>query len=199
MTSFRLGGVLLAAVTLFSTVSAGTATADHRPSSRLSLTVEGPRGASTTVRLECRPAGGSHPTPRSACREIARAGGDFESLPGSPEMIACTMEYRPVTASARAGTASGFAGSASTPTRARCSPRPAWSSTSRSTRRGHAQWEVIEPFMPRVPGTFSAVQAYCQAEGIEHRFRCGIAWRDPAAAVDPRGCGESQKPPTRVS
>ena len=101
MTSFRLGGVLLAAVTLFSTVSAGTATADHRPSSRLSLTVEGPRGASTTVRLECRPAGGSHPTPRSACREIARAGGDFESLPGSPEMIACTMEYRPVTASAR--------------------------------------------------------------------------------------------------
>jgi hypothetical protein len=101
MTSFRLGGVLLAALTLLSTVLAGTATAEHRPSSRLSLTVEGPRGASAIVRLECRPAGGTHPTPRPACREIDRAAGDFDKLPGSPEMTACTMEYRPVTASAR--------------------------------------------------------------------------------------------------
>lgn len=106
MTSYRLGGALLAAAILLSTVLAGTATAsnttkpaDH-PGSTLTLAVDGPHGTYTTVRLRCHPAGGSHPSPRQACRELGFADGDFDSLPGSPENIACTMEYRPVMATA---------------------------------------------------------------------------------------------------
>ncbi|HEV7649118.1 MAG TPA: SSI family serine proteinase inhibitor [Actinophytocola sp.] len=100
MTSYRLGGVLLAAATLLSTVLAGSASAD-RPWSMLTLTVAAPHGAGSTVHLQCHPAGGSHPNPESACRAVGTAHGDFDDLPGSPQFVACTMEYRPVTASAR--------------------------------------------------------------------------------------------------
>jgi hypothetical protein len=103
MTSSRLGGALLAAVTLLSTVLAGTASAtspDH-PSSKLTLTVKSPQGASTTVQLRCHPTGGSHPSPDRACRAVASADGDFDALPGTPQLLACTMEYRPVVAVAR--------------------------------------------------------------------------------------------------
>jgi hypothetical protein len=108
MTSYRLGGALLAAAILLTTVLAGTATAsnttndtaDHRRST-LTLAVDGPHGTYTTVRLRCHPAGGSHPKPWRACGELAIAGGDFDNLPGDPAMIACTMEYRPVMATAR--------------------------------------------------------------------------------------------------
>jgi hypothetical protein len=107
MTSYRLGGALLAASILLTTVLAGTATAgtttndtaDHKRST-LTLAVDGPRGL-YTVRLKCHPSGGSHPNPSEACREVAIAGGDFDNLPGDPAMTACTMEYRPVMATAR--------------------------------------------------------------------------------------------------
>jgi hypothetical protein len=95
MRKTQLGGVLLAAATLLSTILAGSASAD-RPWSRLTLTA-----GATTVWLECHPAGGSHPDPKSACRAIRAAHGDFDSLPDSPTFVACTMEYRPVIASVR--------------------------------------------------------------------------------------------------
>ena len=100
MTPYRLGGVLLAAATLLATVLAGSASADH-PWSALTLTVSPTHGAASTVYLRCRPAGGSHPNPEAACRAVADAHGDFDNLPHSPQFVACTMEYRPVIASAR--------------------------------------------------------------------------------------------------
>ncbi|MGH3759116.1 SSI family serine proteinase inhibitor [Actinophytocola sp.] len=117
MTSYRLGGALLAAATLLSTILTGTATgtpthapthtptgaatADQHPESRLYLTVRASAGASSTVRLDCRPAGGSHPEPLRACVAVAAADGDFDHLPGPPDVLACTLEYRPVVAVAR--------------------------------------------------------------------------------------------------
>jgi hypothetical protein len=104
MTSIRsrllLGGAL-AAVTLLSTVLVpGTASAVHHPGASLVLTLRSSEGAHM-VRLQCRPAGGSHPSARPACDELTLAAGDFDALPGSPEIMACTMEYRPIVASAR--------------------------------------------------------------------------------------------------
>lgn len=119
MRSTRIGGLLVAAATLLSVVLPGSASAestdaerstatsttaansDHRAWSRLTLTVKAARGAKTTVRLDCQPSGGSHPEPKRACLEVTAARGEFDHLPGSPEMIACTMEYRPVVAVVR--------------------------------------------------------------------------------------------------
>jgi hypothetical protein len=107
MTSFRLGAALVAAATLLTTVFTGTASAtdstanNHRVFATLTLTIEVPQGDFTTVRLRCHPTGGTHPSPWRACRELTMADGDFDNLPGSPELIACTMEYRPVIAYAR--------------------------------------------------------------------------------------------------
>jgi hypothetical protein len=108
MKSLRLSGLLLAAATLLTTVlvtpadatTPGAATAD-RPVSRLTLTVKAPNGTKTTVHLDCQPAGGSHPKPERACLEVTDARGNLNHLSGSPDMIACTMEYRPVVAVAR--------------------------------------------------------------------------------------------------
>lgn len=102
MTSFRLGGTVLSvAALLFSAALTGTASAEHTPRSTLILEVASTDGASSTVRLECGPAGGSHPSPKPACEEVSEAGGDFDRLPGTPQVTACTMEYRPVVASVR--------------------------------------------------------------------------------------------------
>jgi hypothetical protein len=100
MTSFRLAGAVLAAAALLSTVLAGSAAADH-PSTNLTLTVKAPLGVGTTVHLRCQPAGGSHPRPEFACEAVKQAHGDFDKLPGAQQFVACTMEYRPVVASAR--------------------------------------------------------------------------------------------------
>lgn len=83
---------------LFSVLLANPASAEF-PSSTLRLTVEKPDGAYSTVRLHCDPAGGSHPDPMSACAEIAASNGDLGQLQQEP--TACTMEFRPVVASAR--------------------------------------------------------------------------------------------------
>lgn len=113
----RLTGVLLAALTLFATVLAGSASADtkvtnggdthsatnhHHHWTKLALTVRGAhdRGGDT-VFLECQPARGSHPHPKRACLELKVARGNFDNLPGNPELAACTMEFRPVVASVR--------------------------------------------------------------------------------------------------
>jgi subtilisin inhibitor-like len=91
----KIQTILLATVVLLGTVGAGSASAD-RPRSVLTLTA-----GKSTVHLMCQPDGGSHPDAKSACRAIKSARGDFDNLPDSPTFAACTMEYRPVTASAR--------------------------------------------------------------------------------------------------
>lgn len=102
MTSFRLSGTVLAVAALLSSaVLAGTASAEHRPRSMLILEVVSTDGASGMVRLECGPAGGSHPRPKPACEQVTAAGGDFDRLPGRPQLTACPMVYRPVVAFVR--------------------------------------------------------------------------------------------------
>jgi hypothetical protein len=100
MTSLRLGGAVLAAAAMLSIVP-GTAVAADHPSTSLTLTVTPSRGPSTTVRLHCQPAWGSHPEPRLACDAMRQADGDFDNLPGYQQFAACTMEFRPMIASAR--------------------------------------------------------------------------------------------------
>lgn len=47
-----------------------------------------------------------------------------------------------------------------------------------------AQWAVIEPFMPRLRGRSRPFRDHRQVvEGVAHRYRCGITWRD----LPPRG------------
>ncbi|MQY13118.1 subtilase-type protease inhibitor [Streptomyces sp. RB5] len=44
--------------------------------------------------LECAPPGGTHPTPREACGELRKAGGDFRKL--DHKRGRCTREFNPV-------------------------------------------------------------------------------------------------------
>jgi len=99
MNAYRALGVLL--VLLSPLIPAGAASAEHRPVSAMTLTLRTSDGETSRVRLKCDPAGGSHPNPLAACDEVESADGDFSRLPGTPEQLACTMEYRPVVASAR--------------------------------------------------------------------------------------------------
>jgi hypothetical protein len=51
----------------------------------------------TSVRLECDPAGGTHPTPDAACVSLAAVNGNFDRLPSSGF---CPAYYDPVVATA---------------------------------------------------------------------------------------------------
>jgi hypothetical protein len=53
------------------------------------------RDGSSTVTLECFPAGGSHLDPRRACGILIQAGGDFEALPVEGD-LACLDYWDPV-------------------------------------------------------------------------------------------------------
>ncbi|MFF0449712.1 subtilase-type protease inhibitor [Streptomyces sp. NPDC004609] len=53
------------------------------------------------VTLSCAPsAGGTHPAPEDACRELGAAGGDFTALPSALPYTMCTREWAPVTVTA---------------------------------------------------------------------------------------------------
>jgi hypothetical protein len=95
MTFSRLSGVLLAVALSF--VVTGTAGATQ--TSYLSLAVMASDGPVEVVNLVCDPTGGSHPNAKEACAELMAAGGDLNQV-STDEPVACTMEYRPVTASA---------------------------------------------------------------------------------------------------
>lgn len=98
-----LGALALAATALgvLAAAPAGADPADGRddpanpPRTVLWLSAGGRSAA-----LTCEPAGGTHPDPVAACRDLAIAGGDFANLPGDPLIGACPMVYDPVTASA---------------------------------------------------------------------------------------------------
>jgi hypothetical protein len=101
MTFSRLSGALLAVVLSFAaTVLVVTGTASAQQTSYLSLAIITPEGPFEVVNLECDPTGGSHPNAKEACAELTAADGDLNQV-GTDEPVACTMEYRPVTASAR--------------------------------------------------------------------------------------------------
>lgn len=95
MTFTRLSGALLAVVLPF----AMSGVADACPGTSLTLTVAALEGDTEAVQLACEPAGGSHPNASQACTDIVAAQGDFDSLTAD-ESTACTMEYRPVVATA---------------------------------------------------------------------------------------------------
>jgi Subtilisin inhibitor-like len=90
----RVGGTLLALALPFAVSGVAGACPVHA----LTLTVTSPIGDSKSVELTCEPAGGTHPNANRACAEILAAQGDFDALPGDPDQVACTMEYRPTTA-----------------------------------------------------------------------------------------------------
>jgi len=100
MTFSRLSGALLAVVlSVVATGLAVTGTASANQTSYLSLAIASPEGPVKVVNLECAPAGGNHPNPKAACAELMAAQGDLNQV-GGDQTAACTMEYRPVTASA---------------------------------------------------------------------------------------------------
>ncbi|MFI6285946.1 subtilase-type protease inhibitor [Streptomyces sp. NPDC051018] len=79
-----------------------TASGLYAPSA-LVLTVGKDTAASVdrAVTLSCAPsAGGTHPAPEDACRELGAAGGDFGALPSALPYTMCTREWSPVTAAA---------------------------------------------------------------------------------------------------
>lgn len=76
--------------------------AQHQDDDRgvLALTVTGRDGDLKVSTLRCGPAGGSHPAATSACAQIDRVDGDLSQLDARPQTV-CTLEYDPVTATAR--------------------------------------------------------------------------------------------------
>jgi hypothetical protein len=100
----RIGGVLLALALPF----AVTGVASASPHTSLTLTISSPEGVEKVVELECDPAGGTHPNAKAACVALHRAHGDFGALPDQQPVTSCTLEYRPVTATAQ-GTWHGHA------------------------------------------------------------------------------------------
>jgi hypothetical protein len=101
MTFSRLSGALLAVVlSVVATGLAVTGTASAHQTSYLSLAIVSAEGPVEVVTLECAPTGGTHPNAKAACADLTTADGDLNQV-GDDQLVACTMEYRPVTASAR--------------------------------------------------------------------------------------------------
>ncbi|MFI6485685.1 SSI family serine proteinase inhibitor [Nonomuraea sp. NPDC050663] len=65
----------------------------HRPKASLKITIAAEGAAAESVRLTCGWPGGSHPTPRAACRVLNKVKGNPARL-SNPGAI-CTKEFRP--------------------------------------------------------------------------------------------------------
>lgn len=95
-----LGMAFIAALALTPSIAA---TATAAPASQLKLTVnEGDKPANNARQstLRCNPAGGNHPNPAAACAELAKVAGDISKMDVEPG-TACTMQYEPITVTAR--------------------------------------------------------------------------------------------------
>ncbi|PJE94325.1 hypothetical protein CUT44_29140 [Streptomyces carminius] len=80
-------------------VAAGTGDILPGAKSSLELTLSADRNnPAVSVTLECEPAGGTHPTPQSACDKLAAADGDPRFL--QPLPVLCSAVHDPVTATA---------------------------------------------------------------------------------------------------
>lgn len=99
----RLAGAVLLAISivLAPVVATGDASAAMLPTALVLSVRDVPTGSYQLTLLRCDPPGGTHPRAGEACADLALAGGDFDRLPGDPETHICTLEYRPVIASAR--------------------------------------------------------------------------------------------------
>lgn len=97
----RLTAGVAAAVLLTGSGSAvATTLPEPDPGAVLTLSVqEEADGATTGTSLECEPAGGDHPQPRSACELLAEFDGDFEAV-DTKSCDACVLIYAPVTVTA---------------------------------------------------------------------------------------------------
>jgi hypothetical protein len=67
----------------------------HHAGSSLELRMAYMNGTTSTVSLDCQPAGGTHPHSEHACAELAAVNGDFNRL--RPHLTTpCTYLYQPV-------------------------------------------------------------------------------------------------------
>src|SRR5437879_10850153 len=96
------GAALLtaAATAALAPATASAASRAHVPSELL-LTISDPGAGGRTAQLFCDPPGGTHPASLAACRDLHRAEGKIEALPGDARHPYCPMLYRPVTATAK--------------------------------------------------------------------------------------------------
>lgn len=93
----RFGGLLVAVVLPFLL----TGVAGANPGTSLTLSVSSPGWLARSVALECDPPGGTHPNAMDACMELHLVAGDLDTLAYLQEPTSCTLEYRPVVATAR--------------------------------------------------------------------------------------------------
>lgn len=68
------------------------------PDTAMTVTVRQAAGQTRAAWLRCDPASGTHPHAASACATLRAAGGNPAAIPNAGGF--CTMEYRPVTATA---------------------------------------------------------------------------------------------------
>ncbi len=66
----------------------------------LALTVTGRDSGMKIRTLHCGPDGGTHPSASTACAQLSQVNGEIGQLETNPGMM-CTLEYDPVTATAR--------------------------------------------------------------------------------------------------
>ena len=103
MTLRRTLALAVALVALLSTgtVAAADTAADGRQPlpGALQLMIVADYQIADTTTLTCDPAGGNHPNAGAACAELARVSGNLDRLRPDGQVL-CTMEFRPVTATA---------------------------------------------------------------------------------------------------
>lgn len=75
--------------------AASPALADHRPRATLKITITVGQATPQTVKLTCNRDGGTHPTPRAACRVLRGVHGNPARLTGAGAV--CTREFNPHT------------------------------------------------------------------------------------------------------
>ena len=112
MRTLRIMSAMLVAGLLLTTLAALPAAAGTRvtaglppirPRSTFTLTVnngEKPDPATArSIKLTCEPAGGTHPDPETACKQLAQVNGDFGALNVNPGP--CILIWAPVTVTAK--------------------------------------------------------------------------------------------------
>ncbi|CAL9460861.1 subtilase-type protease inhibitor [Nocardiopsis dassonvillei] len=92
----RLAACGLALLTALS-LTPGTASAERYSAPYVLSVTDESTGQRSVTTLDCDPVGGTHPEAEAACAAIAEAG-SIEAI--APAEGVCTLEYRPVTATA---------------------------------------------------------------------------------------------------
>lgn len=88
--------LLFACLALATPLLPATASAAPLHASGLVLSVRPEMGTLSTTRLNCEPAGGSHPNAKEACDGLLPVEGDFTKMEDAGAM--CTMELNPTKA-----------------------------------------------------------------------------------------------------